>query len=625
MKRVITQKVHNFIALYEAKGLVVALSTLLLKIFSYLVGSRFMQELNFNIFSYRKNQMLRKNISSHKKVIAQWHKLIKISIFLTVFTLDSKRLKDSVKSIQDQIYDNFEVIIACNNDLLIAEFKFYLEEILTYDPRFKLQIIKSQADRENIYNILLNVSSGEFIACVDAGDQISMEALYEVVKLLNHDVDTDFIYSDDAGQGRGQWLTSPFFKPDWNPDDFLSRMYTGRLAVFRKNLVEQVGGYRHEFGQAQEYEMTLRLVEATQNIKHIPRVLYFWHREYGNDSNNRNHLKKRMQVSSLSLKAIEETLRRRKEPGKVVIGDPSGFMIRYKIHDFSKVSIIIPTRDLWTLLDECLESIFSKSTYPNYEVIIVDNGSQDRETFQVFAKWRKREPNRFRIYHFDIPFNYSRLNNYAVDQVDGKYLLFLNNDVEVIQENWIEAMVEQAQRPSIGAVGALLLYPDNTIQHGGVILGLGGAAGHVFCDLPYGDIGYFDQPNIIGNYTAVTAACLMCRRDIFKEVKGFEEILAVAYNDTDFCLKLHSKGYRNIYLPHVILYHHESKSRGRENTPEKKKRFAKEIQYLQIVWRDYILCDPSYNPNLTRERSDFSFDINRAFSLSKSLSGSGRA
>jgi GT2 family glycosyltransferase len=242
-------------------------------------------------------------------------------------------------------------------------------------------------------------------------------------------------------------------------------------------------------------------------------------------------------------------------------------------------------------------------------VVVIDNGSVEAETAEIIYRWSERKPQQFKWYPLNIPFNYSKINNYAVSQAKGDFLLFLNNDTEVITPDWINAMVEQAQRPSIGAVGVQLLYPDNTVQHAGVIAGLGGVAGHgyqhSFSDVP----GYFNQIQTINNYSAVTGACLMCRRDAFMAVGGFEEELAVAFNDVDFCFKLLEKGYRNIYLPHVKLYHYESKSRGHENTPEKKARFAGEVAYMQLKWRSLIERDPCYSPHLTKQRADYSLNI----------------
>jgi GT2 family glycosyltransferase len=312
-----------------------------------------------------------------------------------------------------------------------------------------------------------------------------------------------------------------------------------------------------------------------------------------------------------SEKAIQDAIDRRGEAG-IVKGVP-GFLghhlVRYEITDYKKVSIIIPTRDLGEVLDRCLESIFTKTTYPNYEVIVIDNGSVQDYTFKVFSKWSSQEPGRFKCYRLDIPFNFSKINNYGVSQATGDYLLFLNNDTEVLNPDWMNAMVEQVQRPQIGAVGALLLFPDNTIQHAGVVMGLGGVAGHGYYAMESDIPGYFG--NVVGfnNVSAVTGACLMCRREVFEKIGGFDEQLTVAYNDVDLCLKMLDKGYRNLYLPHVKLYHHESKSRGYEDTPEKKERLNRESKIIAGRWQKYIDNDPCYSPHLTRVCQNFSIKV----------------
>jgi GT2 family glycosyltransferase len=284
-------------------------------------------------------------------------------------------------------------------------------------------------------------------------------------------------------------------------------------------------------------------------------------------------------------------------------------VVRYNISDYKLVSIIIPTKNLGDVLECCLKSIFENSTYPNYEVIVIDNGSDDVETAKTIASWKRQQSNRFKCYNLDIPFNYSRINNYAASKAKGNYLLFLNNDTEVITPDWIEAMVEQSQRATIGSVGALLLYPDDTVQHAGVILGIGGIAGHGHKHFRYGDTGYISQLVSVNNYSALTAACLMCRKDVFEEVGGFDENLAIAFNDVDLCLKMLQKGYQNVYLPHAALYHYESKSRGYEDTREKQLRFQQEIEIMKTKWGEILGKDPCYSPNLTLAREDYSLNV----------------
>lgn len=307
-------------------------------------------------------------------------------------------------------------------------------------------------------------------------------------------------------------------------------------------------------------------------------------------------------------KAITDALHRRNEKADIITTYNGHHLIRYHIADYKKVSIIIPTRNLGKILNTCLISIFEKTEYPNYEVLVIDNDSTEKETQDVLDYWLNKEPKRFRTEVLDIPFNFSIINNYAVKQTDGEYLLFLNNDIEVINNDWLNAMVEQAQRLSIGAVGALLLYSDNSIQHAGVIAGLGGVAGHSHKHYSVNSPGYFDQIHTINNYAAVTGACLMCRRKVFDEIGGFEEKLSIAFNDVDLCFKILEKGYRNIYLPHAKLYHYESKSRGYEITYEKQQRFVQEIKFMVAKWNKYIEKDSCYSPHLSKKYEDYSLN-----------------
>jgi O-antigen biosynthesis protein len=425
--------------------------------------------------------------------------------------------------------------------------------------------------------------------------------------LLNQHPEADMVYSDEDKLNQQGQRVEPFFKPDWCPDSFLSRMYTCHLGVYRRLLVEAIGGFRLGFEGSQDYDLVLRLSERTDQIWHLPKVLYHWRNHAASASSSHDA---KPYAEAAAKRALAEACQRRGEAIQTIGTDaqyPGVYTIRYKITAHKRVSIIIPTRNLGQVLDRCLQSIFTKTTYPNYEVILVDNGSDEPETLEIIAKWQ--QDSRFKSYLLDIPFNYSSLNNYAVRQAQGDYLLFLNNDTEVISEDWIEALVEQVQRPTIGAVGGLLLYPDQTIQHAGVVLGLGGVAGHSHKHFSEHHPGYCRQIVSVNNYSAITAACLICRREVFEQVQGFDESLAVAFNDVDFCLKIKQLGYHNVYLPHVKLYHHESKSRGLENTPQKRRRFEQEQETVQQKWHILTQTDSCYSPHLTIDREDYSLKI----------------
>jgi O-antigen biosynthesis protein len=530
-----------------------------------------------------------------------------ISVIMPVFNAPESFLRDAIDSVISQIYPNWELCIADDASTAL-HVKKILKEYQSLDHRVKVVFRSVNGHISRCSNSALDLATGEFIALLDHDDLLTPDALYEVVLLLNRHRHADMIYSDEDKIDEKGYLRDPFFKPDWCPDSFLSRMYTCHFGVYRRSLVEAIGRFRPGFEGSQDYDLVLRFTEKTSKILHIPKILYHWRMHEHSTAQNTDSKNYAVEAAE---KALEEALQRRGEPGKVaaVKEYPGCYLIRYDIQDFKLVTIIIPTRDLSEVLERCLESIFSKTTYPNYEVLVIDNGSTESSTYSLFERWQKQEPHRFRYKTFDIPFNYSKLNNYGVQQSQGDYLLFLNNDTEVLSADWLTAMVEQVQRPQIGAVGARLLYPDETLQHAGVVAGIGGVAGHSHKHQPSDQNGYFSQIQSINNYSAVTAACLMCRRDVFEQAGGFEEDLAVAFNDIDFCFKLLKHGYRNLYLPHVILYHYESKSRGYEDTSEKMIRFQREIVYMQQNWGKIIAHDPCYSPHLTKVREDYSLNI----------------
>lgn len=530
-----------------------------------------------------------------------------ISIIIVVLNPNKLYLKESIESVFNQVYLNWELCIVYSDSTRL-HLQGIIEEFSERESRIKF-IFKPQTENSaDISNFALSLVAGDFVIFLEQNDLLTPDALYEIALLLNHYPDADMIYSDEDKIDDLGYLLSPYFKPDWCPDSFLSTMYTNRLAAYRRSLMEDIGGFRSGYEGAQDYDLVLRFTEKTQRIFHIPKILY-----HGriNLHITTSEVSTKLQAIESSVKAISEAVARRGEPGNVIVNyhnnqdNTCSYIVRYHIPKTDLVSIIIPTRDLGRLLDKCLRSIFTKSTYPNYEVIIIDNGSQEDYTFQVFRKWLDRESSRFKIYTLDIPFNYSKLNNLASQQAQGKYLLFLNNDIEVITKDWLEAMVEQAQRSTIGCVGTLLLYPDRTIQHAGLIAGLGGIVGtshkHRFYDEP----GYFGRIKSVTNYSALTGACLMCKHTDFDFIHGFDENLAVAYNDVDLCFRMIERGLRNVYLPHVALYHFESKSRGYVDSSDKYSQYVQEFTYLKNRWQNLIDNDPCYNPNLSREQGGY--------------------
>lgn len=543
-----------------------------------------------------------------KHEISQFSYKPLISIIVPVYNVDEKWLRKCIESVRNQLYPNWELCIA-DDASPKKHIREVLNEYMQLDSRIKVVFREENGHISECSNSALAIANGEFVGLLDHDDELAIDALYENVKLLNKHPNADLIYSDEDKITEEGERHSPFFKPDWSPDLLLSQMYICHFSIYRKSIIDQIGGFRKGYEGSQDHDLALRFTELTDAIYHIPKILYHWRsipestasgavvKNYSDDS---------------GYKALQDAVIRRGLHAKVErIDIPNAYILRYQPIGDPLVSIIIPTRNMADILEKCLTSIFTKTNYPNFEVIIADNGSNEEETIQLFNKWKEKEPNRFRVIRIDIPFNYSKINNIAVSEAKGELILLLNNDVEVISENWITDMAGQAVREQIGAVGACLLYPDNTIQHAGVVLGIGGVAGHSHKYFDADDYGYFSRLKLVSNYSAVTAACLMVRKSIFEEVEGLEEDLQVAFNDIDFCLKIREKGYYNIFLPQVKLYHYESKSRGHEDTPEKIRRFNGEVDYMKKKWGAQLENDPFYNVNLTKEKEDFSLGFIR--------------
>jgi GT2 family glycosyltransferase len=385
-------------------------------------------------------------------------------------------------------------------------------------------------------------------------------------------------------------------------------MYTCHLGVYRTALVRRIGGFREGFEGSQDYDLVLRLTEHTERICHIPKVLYHWRSIPASSAAN---FQSKGYAQDAGLQAIREALQRRGEEAFVepVAGMCGRYRVKYSLRDRPKVSIIIPTRDLSALLETCLKSIFEKTAYHHFEVIVVDNDSREPETLDLFRRWKEKEPSRFQVAPLHIPFNFPALINEGVRNATGELVLLLNNDIEAVSEEWLTEMAAQALRPRIGAVGVKLLYPDDTVQHAGVVLGIGGIAGHSHKYSGNDRPGYFDRLRITANCAAVTGACLMVKKARFQEVGGFDEALSVAFNDVDFCIRLLKAGYYNLCLSHLTLYHHESQTRGPEDTVEKQIRFRGEIDLMKERWGNLLKNDPFYSPHLTRECEDFSICV----------------
>ncbi|MGD1151725.1 MAG: glycosyltransferase family 2 protein [Syntrophales bacterium] len=527
-----------------------------------------------------------------------------ISILLPVYNIAEIWLRKCMDSVLGQLYPHWELCIA--DDASTAKhIRRVLEEYQARDRRIRVVFREVNGHISAASNSALSLATGEYVALLDHDDELTPDALYEMASLISRNPEADMIYSDEDKMDERGRRHSPFFKPDWSPDYFLSQMYTCHLGVYRTELVRSIGGFRVGFEGSQDYDLVLRLTEKTDKIHHIPKVLYHWRTIQGSTALTYDS---KHYAYKAGLRAIQEALDRRREGGWVenVVNFPGQYLVHYPVAGRPLISIAIPTKDHPEILDRCLKSIFMKSSYEPFEVIIVDNGSVREETLEMFDSWKNKEPDRFGVVRLDIPFNFSRLVNEGVRRARGELVLLLNDDVEVLSETWLEEMAGQAQRQSIGAVGAFLLYPDRTLQHVGLILGVLGPANHAHRFAREGTLGYFGRLLVVTNYAAVTGACLMVKRDLFIAVNGFDEELAIAYNDVDFCLRLLNMGYRNVVLPQVRLYHHESKSRGSDAAGENRLRLDRESEILRKRWAAWIQNDPYYSPHLTRDRIDSS-------------------
>ncbi len=518
-----------------------------------------------------------------------------ISIITPVYNTEERWLRKAIESVRGQIYPYWELCLV-DDASTEAHVKMVLEEYAASDPRVRVKYLTQNEGIAGASNHALGLTTGEFVGLLDHDDELSPEALFEVVKRLNEYPTLDLLYSDEDKLEMDGQRVDPFFKPDWSPDLLLSMNYITHLSVFRRSLLQELGGFRRGFEGSQDYDLLLRFTERTNKIAHIPRILYHWRKIPGSAAASTTA---KTFAYEAGRKAIENALGRRGDEGQVESFMPGCYAVRYRLLSTPLVSIIIPNKNRWQLLQQCLHSIEEKTSYLQYEIIIIDNDSTEPETLRNLDSLSRR----WRVDRYAGPFNFAAINNFAAAQAKGEYLLFLNNDTEVIRDDWLTAMVEQAQRPDVGVVGAKLLYPDGRNQHAGVVLGVGGVAGHAFKGLPEHNLDYFGLAAVVRNCSAVTAACMMVPRRVFEEVSGFDERLRVAFNDVDLCLRVRCKGYLIVYTPFALLYHHEGATRGALHPLEDEELFWK-------LWGDLIRRgDPYYNPNLTLSREDWTLRL----------------
>ncbi|WP_426133837.1 glycosyltransferase [Pseudomonas sp. PWP3-1b2] len=534
--------------------------------------------------------------------IRKWKTKPLISIIMPVYNPPLDLLREAIESVKSQLYKNWELCIAddaSTDEDVIA----YLKTLSSQDKRFNVMFRTENGHMSKASNSALELASGQYIALMDNDDLIPESALYWVARAIHDNPDAGIIYSDEDKIDANGKRSSPYFKSDWNEFLFRSQNMVCHLGVYRLDLVKAVGGFREGFEGAQDYDLALRCAEQLDraNIVHIPRVLYHWRIHSGSTAMAGQE---KPYAALAGVKALDEHLQRKGNIGSTELLPMGMYRVRYaRPVEAPLVSLIIPTRNAYGLVKQCIDSIQRLTTYPNYEIILIDNGSDDPASLEYFAALDSQD--NIRVLRDDGPFNYSALNNGAVKIARGELIGLINNDIEVITPEWLDEMVSIALQANVGAVGARLWYPDDRLQHGGVVVGVGGVAGHSHKYLPKGDYGYFCRAGLIQEFSAVTAACLIIKKSIFEQVDGLdEENLKIAFNDVDFCLRVQEAGYINVWTPFAELYHHESATRGLEDTAEKKDRFSREVLHIQARWPK-IQEDYAYNPNLTLDHEDF--------------------
>jgi O-antigen biosynthesis protein len=548
------------------------------------------------------DRLQREDVKRVREHIAQFHYSPLISVLLPVYNSNLKWLRRAILSVQKQLYPGWELCIVddASTDRKIWPF---LQRRARQDQRIKLMRRTENGHISAASNDALRLATGDFVALLDHDDELAPTALYFVALALNKNRDLQLLYSDEDKLEERNRRSEPYFKSDWNPELFLAQNFVSHLSVYRTDLIHRIGGFRIGFEGSQDYDLALRCIEQIrpEEIEHLPWVLYHWR---AGDQSTASNPTAKPYAQEAARRAVQEHLKRTGVTGTVVPSHGVYLQTKYALpNERPMVSIIIPTRDQAPSLKRCVHSIFEKTDYPAYELIVLDNQSYDSEAVEFLAELKKRDG--VRVERIDDAFNYSRLNNHGVELSRGSLVALLNNDVEVLHADWLTEMVSRAMQPKVAMVGARLWYPNGTIQHGGVILGAGGIAGHAHVGLRRGEPGYFARAHLAQDVSAVTTACALVKREVYLQVGGFDENLAVTFNDVDFCLRLREAGYRILWTPYAELIHHESASRGFDNSAPKQVRFLAEVDYMKSKWGHILQRDPFYNPNLSLDENLF--------------------
>jgi GT2 family glycosyltransferase len=525
-----------------------------------------------------------------------------ISVVMPVYNVDEIWLRKAIDSVRRQLYPEWELCIADDTSPR-PHIRRVLEEYSRLDSRIRVVFRPVNGHISAASNSALELASGEFVALLDHDDELSEHALYMVAEEINAHPDADLIYSDEDGIDEKGRRSSPHFKTDWNPDLFYSFNCISHLGVYRRSVVEAIGGFRIGYEGSQDYDIALRTIARIPagHIRHIPRILYHWLAIPGSV---RHSSSEKEYAHEAARRAIRSDLEGRGIQAEVLPGYRRFHRVVYPVPDPAPlVSLIVGTRDGLALLRQTVDGILNGTDYQPVEVVIVDNQSAEPETLEYFREI-EGDP-RVKIVRYDAPFNFSAINNLGVASSSGTLVGLVNNDIKVIDAGWLREMVSHALRPEIGVVGAKLYYANDTIQHAGLVLGIGGTAGHIFRKFPRESPGYFYHAQLIGNYSAMTAACMLMRRELFERAGGLDDAnLPVAFNDVDLCLRIRELGYRNLWTPYAELYHLESATRGSDRTAETLPRFQREQQWFRERWGEILGSDPYYSPNLTLEHEN---------------------
>ena len=533
---------------------------------------------------------------------------IRFSVLMPVYKAPLALLEKAIESVRAQTYKSWQLCIVddASDDEPLSQL---LQSYIQRDPRIVVFTRGANGHISAATNDALVMASGEFVVLLDNDDELSADALAAVAAALTVRPDAEIVYSDEDKLSEAGKRHHPYFKPDFNPVLFLAQNMISHLGIYRTSTLREIGGFRVGVEGAQDWDLAWRVVEAkgADKVVHVPRVLYHWRELPGSTSRD---VGEKAYAVAAQVRVISDHLTRIGRRAKVEPSPRTQGMVRVRFElpePRPLVSIVIPTRDRKDLLQMCMQSLKQQTEYLPYEVIVVDNGSVEQDALAYLELLKQQSG--VRVMREDIPFNYSTLNNLGVAQAKGEYILMLNNDIEFTHSDWLDEMMSWAALPEVGCVGAKLWYPNGTLQHGGVILGIGGMAGHSHRGISKIDNGYVGRAAVHQNLSAVTGACMLVKRSIYEEVGGLDERFAVAYNDIDFCLRVREAGYQNVWTPYAEMVHHESATRGMDSNPEKRRRLEAEVALMKERWGTILQADPAYSPHLTRLDEDFSINV----------------